>query len=191
MAGHRRDPEAHRTAILQAAREALTEHGYARTTIRDVARRAGVTHGLVMRHFGSKEQLMLAAFPGPPGLDEVARGDPASLPERLAHSYVVRLEDAAGEDPLVAIIRSGATNERAAATLYEEMRRQSIRLLEGVVAADAFEVRGDLVVAILIGVTFERYVMRAGGLAALSPDEFEHHVADLIRHVLEPVLPVR
>jgi Bacterial regulatory proteins, tetR family/Tetracyclin repressor-like, C-terminal domain len=187
----RRDPEGHRAAILQAAREALTERGYARATIRDVARRAGVTHGLVMRHFGSKEQLMLAAFPGPPGLDEVVRGDPATLPERLAHNYVVRMEDAAGEDPLVAIIRSGATNERAGASLYEEMRRRSTHALESVLSHDGLEIRGDLIVAILIGVTFERYVMRAGSLAALGADEFERHVAGLLRHVLEPALPAR
>jgi hypothetical protein len=184
----RRDPEAHRAAILQAAREALTEHGYARATIRDVARRAGVTHGLVMRHFGTKEQLMLAAFPTPRGLDEVARGDPATLPERLAHAYVARMEDAPGDDPLVAIIRSGATNERAGATLYDEMRRRTSGALEGVVSHDAFEIRGDLVAAILIGVTFERYVMRAGSLAAMAPEELERHVAGLLRHVLEPAL---
>jgi hypothetical protein len=189
MTGHRRDPEAHRAAILQAARETFTERGYARTTIRDVARRAGVTHGLVMRHFGSKEQLMLAAFPGPPGLDEVARGDPATLPERLARSYVTRMEHAASEDPLIAVIRSGATNEAATATLYAAMRRRTGEALEAVIPADAFELRGDLVAAILIGVTFERYVMRAGSLAALDAHAFERQVAGLLRHVLEPVLP--
>jgi hypothetical protein len=188
MAGHRRDPEAHRAAILQAAREALAENGYARTTIRGVAQRAGVTHGLVMRHFGTKEQLMLAAFPGPPGIEEAAHGDPATLPERLAHAYVVRMESGAGEDPLVAIIRSGATNEPAAATLYAEMRRRSNEALEGVVPADGFELRGDLVAAILIGITFERYVMRAGSVATVAPEELERHLAGLLRHVLEPAL---
>ena len=188
-APRRRDPEAHRAAILQAAREAFTEHGYARTTIRDIARRAGVTHGLVMRHFGSKERLMLAAFPGPRGLDEVAQGDPATLPERIAHMFVRRMEEAAGEDPLIAIIRSAATNEHAAATLYDEMRRRSGQALRDVLSPEALNVRGDLIVAIFIGVTFERYVIGAGGLAELDPAELESHVAGLLRHVLEPVLP--
>jgi hypothetical protein len=51
------------------------------------------------------------------------------------------------------------------------------------------DVRGDLIVAIFIGVTFERYVIGAGGLAELDPAELESHVAGLLRHVLEPVLP--
>jgi AcrR family transcriptional regulator len=187
-APRRRDPEAHRAAILQAAREAFTEHGYARTTIREVARRAGVTHGLVMRHFGSKERLMLAAFPGPRGLDEAAAGDPATLPERIAHAFVQRMEEAAGEDPLIAIIRSAATNEHAAATLYDQMRSSSGQALRDVLPEEAFNVRGDLIVAIFIGITFERYVIGAGGLADMAPAELEQHVAGLVRHVLEPFL---
>jgi DNA-binding transcriptional regulator YbjK len=184
----RRDPEARRAAILEAARQALAENGYARTTIRDVARRAGVTHGLVMRHFGSKEQLMLAAFPAPPGLAEAAAGDPVTLPERLAAVFVRRMETGAAEDPLLAVIRSAATNERAAARLYDEMRAQSTRVLEGVLGGAALEVRADLITSMFIGVAFERYVMRTGGLAAISPEELTHHLAGIIRHILAPVL---
>ena len=186
----RRDPAAHRAAILEAARHALAENGYARTTIRDVARRAGVTHGLVMRHFGSKEQLMLAAFPEPPGLAEAAAGDLATLPERLAAVFVRRMETGAAEDPLLAVIRSAATNERAAAMLYDEMRRQSTRVLERVLPGEALEVRADLITSMFIGVAFERYVMRTGGLALIDPDELARHLAGILRHILAPVLPM-
>ncbi|HTU30768.1 MAG TPA: TetR family transcriptional regulator [Solirubrobacteraceae bacterium] len=185
----RRDPEAHRAAILEAARRALAENGYARATIRDIARRAGVTHGLVMRHFGSKEQLMLAAFPEPPGLAEVSEGDPAQLPERLAAVFVRRMEEGSNEDPLLAVIRSAATGEQAAATLYDEMRARSGRLLERVLPDEALGVRGDLITSVLIGVAFERYVMRTGRLAAIGPDELTGHLAGIIRHILAPLLP--
>src|SRR5579875_2572479 len=84
----RRDPEGRRAAILQAARQALAEQGYARTTIREIARRAGVTHGLVMRHFGSKERLLLLALPGPRAIARVAPGDLDTLPERIAAAFM-------------------------------------------------------------------------------------------------------
>src|ERR1700749_5240899 len=90
----RRDPEASRAAILEAAREVFNERGYARATIREIARRAGVTHGLVMRHFGSKEQLLIEALPGPRAAAEVVPGDLATLPERVATAFVAGTESA-------------------------------------------------------------------------------------------------
>lgn len=53
----RRDAEATRSAILEAASELFVERGFAATSISAIARRAGVTKSLVHHHFGSKEQL--------------------------------------------------------------------------------------------------------------------------------------
>jgi AcrR family transcriptional regulator len=51
-----------RTQILDAARFALVEHGYAGTTTRAVAERAGVRVSLVHYHFGGKQQLLTAVL---------------------------------------------------------------------------------------------------------------------------------
>jgi TetR/AcrR family transcriptional regulator, repressor for neighboring sulfatase len=51
-----------RDALLAAAVELFAEHGPASVSIRDVARHAGVNHGLVHRHFGSKDDLLAAAI---------------------------------------------------------------------------------------------------------------------------------
>ncbi|WP_078315306.1 TetR family transcriptional regulator [Mycobacterium sp. D16Q16] len=45
-------------AVLNAASELFAEKGPTATSIREVATRAGVNHGLVHRHFGSKRQLL-------------------------------------------------------------------------------------------------------------------------------------
>jgi AcrR family transcriptional regulator len=49
-----------REQILSAAREVIRESGYAGTTTRVVADRAGVRLSLVHYHFGGKQQLLLA-----------------------------------------------------------------------------------------------------------------------------------
>ena len=49
-------------AVLQAASELFAEKGPGATSIREVAARAGVNHGLLHRHFGSKRQLLAATL---------------------------------------------------------------------------------------------------------------------------------
>lgn len=49
-------------AVLRAASELFAEKGPAATSIREVAARAGVNHGLLHRHFGSKDQLLAATL---------------------------------------------------------------------------------------------------------------------------------
>lgn len=45
-------------AVLEAASDLFAERGPAATSIRDVAARARINHGLVHRHFGTKEELV-------------------------------------------------------------------------------------------------------------------------------------
>ncbi len=52
--------EATRTALLQAARELFTEHGYADTGTEDIAQRAGVTRGAIYYQFRDKAGLFYA-----------------------------------------------------------------------------------------------------------------------------------
>jgi AcrR family transcriptional regulator len=49
-------------AVLTAATDLFADQGPAATSIRDIAARSGVNHGLVFRHFGTKEQLVAAVL---------------------------------------------------------------------------------------------------------------------------------
>jgi AcrR family transcriptional regulator len=55
-------PERRRAAILEAAVAEISERGFARTTSRHVAARAGVTHGLLHHYFPDHDSLLAAAF---------------------------------------------------------------------------------------------------------------------------------
>ncbi|MEU7823232.1 TetR family transcriptional regulator [Catellatospora sp. NPDC049111] len=181
---HRRDPEGNRDLILRAAQAAFAECGYTRATVRDIAQRAGVTHGLVMRQFGSKEQLFLAAVPGTRDVGLVVDGDPQTLPERVAAAYVDRLEHDSAGDPVVAVLRSAASNERAAVDLYSAMLDRTAAAYKQVVTGDDADVRVDLLAAVLIGVTFSRYIIGVGPVAQMSPQHLQEHLARLVRSAL-------
>lgn len=50
--------EARRQQLIEATIETIATHGYSRTTTGNVAREAGLSHGLVNFHFESKEMLL-------------------------------------------------------------------------------------------------------------------------------------
>ena len=60
MARRKNDPEGARDAIIDAAADLFAEHGFAGTTIADVAKRAGVTKSLIHHHVGNKSDLWKA-----------------------------------------------------------------------------------------------------------------------------------
>ena len=53
---------ARRAEIVRAASASIAEHGYERASLRDIAARANVTHAALLRHFASKDELLLAAL---------------------------------------------------------------------------------------------------------------------------------
>lgn len=50
--------EARRVELIEATIKTIAARGFSRTTLTEVARTAGLSHGLVLFHFSSKEQLL-------------------------------------------------------------------------------------------------------------------------------------
>jgi AcrR family transcriptional regulator len=75
-----RGKEAVKAALIDSAAELFSTRGPSAVGVREIAQRAGVNHGLVHRHFGSKEALLRAVMTklsqevsaslGPPRPDE-------------------------------------------------------------------------------------------------------------------------
>lgn len=82
-----------REALLDAAGAILREEGPAALTLREAARRVGVTHRALYRHFRSKEELLAVM---------AAQGYAALLAEARAE---LALEDRRPEDRLLTIAR--------------------------------------------------------------------------------------
>jgi len=99
----RRDAEQARAAILEAARRLFAERDISAVSIRDIARAAGVSHGLVQHHFGTRERLIAAIVQDE--IDEFAAG-PRALPAGASDLERLRVE-----------LKSGVTRFRAYALL--------------------------------------------------------------------------
>src|SRR5688500_10707394 len=56
------DPEKPSGAILRAAAELMAEHSPSDVSLREIAARAGVNYGLIHRHYGTKDRLLVQIF---------------------------------------------------------------------------------------------------------------------------------
>jgi AcrR family transcriptional regulator len=179
-----RDPQLHRAEILEAAAQAFAEHGYRRATVRDIARRAGVTHGLVLRHFGTKERLFVAAVPGTRDIVQMTSASSDDLPEQVAAAYVHRMETAPSGDPILTLIRSAADGDASTTQLYLAMHAQTERIYRDVLNDPDALANLPFFEAVLTGVTLSRYIVRSGPIAELGIEEFTAHLARCLRAVL-------
>src|SRR5437868_14127476 len=84
----KRDREATRRRILDAARDLFGEHGYTGVTVRMIAAAAEANVALVNRYFGSKASLFGEVLAGESALRGVIAGDPDGLARRLAEHFV-------------------------------------------------------------------------------------------------------
>jgi AcrR family transcriptional regulator len=89
--------------IIEAAATVLAGQGYANTSIKDIAREAGIAQGLVHYYFGSKEELVLAVLRQTCGemLEETRRSFKESPGHPLARAWagLIAAEKRAAERP--------------------------------------------------------------------------------------------
>ena len=126
--GRRPGPSKTREAILAAARESFSAHGYDRARMRDVAAEAGVDVALVNYHFKSKDGLFAAALEMPVSLPELLADvlDEGEL--RLAARFLRRIlevwDDELHASALVAMVRSAMSHQPAAEALRGFVRAE-------------------------------------------------------------------
>jgi AcrR family transcriptional regulator len=171
--GRRPGASGTREAILRSAREAFGQHGYERTTIRDVARRAGVDPALVHHYFGRKPDLFTAALDLPVNPAEIAAKMLAEQPE-AAGEHIVGVFLGVWEHPpnrnsLMALIRSATSSEEAAAMLREFATREIFsRVVHELGTPDA-QLRANLVLSQLFGLVMARYIIKVEPIASMPP----------------------
>ncbi|MDQ8707758.1 TetR family transcriptional regulator [Streptomyces sp. LHD-70] len=182
------DQKPARERILEAARSEFAARGYDKTSVRGIAKVAGVDAALVHHYFGSKDEVFAAAievsFEPALVVPAVLAEGPEQVGERLARFFFSVWENPATRAPLLAVIRSAVTHEAAAKALRTFVLR---RLLERV--ADDLDVpepkfRAELAASHMIGIAFVRYVIKVEPLASADQEEIIALVAPTLQRYL-------
>jgi AcrR family transcriptional regulator len=80
-------------SIRRSATELFARNGFASTSVREIARSAGVDPALVIRHFGSKEELFLVTLPATGYFDETFDGPLETLGERMTAFVLAKADE--------------------------------------------------------------------------------------------------
>lgn len=166
-------------AALTAAAELFAERGPAATSIRDIATRSKVNHGLIYRHFGTKEQLVGAV------LDHLGGRLTALLDDG---DRAVEIDEAM--DQHMRLMARALLDGYSVGQLQTRFPGVT-RLLGQVLPRFDDEQSGRLAVANAVALQlgwrlFEPFLKSATGLDAIGDDDVRAAVGAEIARILEP-----
>lgn len=173
-----------RTAIVDAARSLFREHGYERTTVRDVAAAAAVDPALVIRYFGNKERLFGQVVDIQLALPDLSGIDRAAIGAALTRHFLRIWETDGNTSGLPVLLRSAASNEAAAERLRETFSAQVAPVIQRFNPQPDAGDRATLVSSQLLGVALCRYILRLPPLVALPPDQLVSTVGKTIQRYI-------
>ncbi|MEZ0351886.1 TetR family transcriptional regulator [Mycobacterium sp. pR1184] len=176
----RRSSEQTKAAILAAARERFGSAGFQGATIRRIAADAGVDPAMVMRYYGSKDNLFAAAAEFDLQFPDAAAMDRAQLGRSLVRHFLERWDDGA----LVILLRSSATNDEAAQRMQEIFRSQIQPLAASLVPENESGLRAGLVASQILGMALCRFVLRIPPVVDMTRDEIVDWLGPTIQRYL-------
>ncbi|MEO3785611.1 TetR family transcriptional regulator [Actinocorallia sp. B10E7] len=184
--GRRRGPSGTRPLILRAARELFAEKGFDGTSLRAVAREAGVDPAMVHHFFAGKEALFVEAmeFPVDPArlVPQLLAGPREEIGERMVRTVLGLWEDEEMRSRVLAILRSAAAGEQGAAMVREFVTAALLdRMVERL---EIPPVRVAMAASQMLGMVMTRFVLEIGPMARATEEELVELLApDIQRHL--------
>jgi AcrR family transcriptional regulator len=177
-----------RGEILEAARESFASKGFEGTTLRGVARAAGVDPALVHHYFEGKDALFVAAMELPVDPSQIAdailAGPMESIGERVIRNFVEAWEAPPTRLRMRVVLGAAMANPAMAHTMRDAVTRMILdRVAERLDVPDA-RFRLSLVASHLMGVAFVRYIMELEPLAGADPEEIVARVGPVLQAYL-------
>lgn len=170
-----------RAAIEMAAKELFSIHGFERTTVRDIGERAGVDPSMIIRYFGGKDALFAHVATPDLHLPELGDIDPASVGEVLVRHFLEQWEGERGGGGLPVLLRSAASNEKAAERLRDIFMTQVFPTIARVGPMETAPTRAGLVATQLLGLAMSRYVLCLPPVVTMPIDLVVQTIGETIR----------
>lgn len=177
-----------RTAILDAARTQFAAQGFGGTSMRAIAREAGVDVSLISHYFGDKAGLLVATMELPVNpLEKIAsviEGGPDGMAERLLRTFLSSWDP--HRDVFSSMYRTTLGTGDSQAPMLQLARNILITSLLKVLEGDDRELRASLIASQLIGMATMRYVVQLPALVEARIDEVVRVYAPGMQALITP-----
>ncbi|HTU12943.1 MAG TPA: TetR family transcriptional regulator [Allosphingosinicella sp.] len=171
-----------RQAIEEAAKYLFALNGFERTTVRDIAARAGIDPAMVIRYFGGKDALFARVAALDLRLPDLGGAESDMIGETLVRHFLALWEgEAAGGGGMPVLLRSAASNEEAAARLRDIFREQVFPAIARAGPPETAAQRAGLVASQLLGLALTRYVLKLPPVAALDAETIVREVGATVQ----------
>ena len=160
-----RNAEATQARLLQAARTQFAANGFERTTVREIAAAADIDPSLIIRYFGSKDELFSEVAEPELGLPDLRNVRPTQIGATLVRHFLDQWEGGSG---LPVLLRSAASNEAAAGQLQKIFAEQVFPVILAAGKPHNAAQRAGLVASQLIGLAMTRYILKLPPVVAMG-----------------------
>jgi AcrR family transcriptional regulator len=144
-----------RAAILAAARGRFAEEGYDVATVRAIATDAGIDPALVLRYFGSKEELLAAVLVECGTICDILNGPREEFGARAAKSLLADPVDSDKLTVLQIILRSGSS-PKAGPMIRANSQTSFYEPMEAWLGGEDAPIRARALGAIIMGAAMSR-----------------------------------
>lgn len=177
-----------RGEILDAARETFAAKGFEGTSLRAVARAAGVDAALVHHYFDGKESLFVEAMALPidPRVvaERVLDGPVEGIGDRIIGTFLAVWEAPESRVRMKAMLRAAISSEDYAHLIRDAITRLILGPVSSVLDVPDAQLRVSLVASQLMGVVLVRYIIELDPLASATADEVVARIAPTIQRYL-------
>ncbi len=189
MAGRRAGAPDTKTEIIAAARTEFSTKGYDGTSMRAVARAAGVDPALIHHYFDGKQGLFLAAMEVPfdprPELARVVVGPRHELGGRLVGLVLELWDDPERQELFLTMMRSAFTTAEGTQLIKDGLLRTVMTEVAAQVDIEDAETRIPLVMTQSGGLILMRYIVRIEPIASMPATDLVAIYGPIVQRFLD------
>jgi AcrR family transcriptional regulator len=171
--------------ILQAANDLFTERGYQEVTLRQIADKADVKASIIIRHFDSKENLLLHCMHNKKDKKDLFKGPIKGMGERIVSELLDSISDKSSPTKKMDILLQAISSQHLKNEMLKTIRDSFTKPLLDILQGEDKEVRAALIASQISGLLLHIDVLGDPDLIKSNKQKLVKHFGSSIQALLD------